>query len=158
MRMRQLVLTLAAVMLGSMSAAGQNNCSATPPLGTCAAPASPAQVWCAGNNSSSTCPGGTSWVGFFTTAPAPGTWSGQFEGLDAASILSSGRTPLAQADPNGGIGPPHTTGTGQYLEFADNFVQAFDRVTGNGILSPKPNAAAAPQPISFFFTPPGSPY
>ena len=93
------------LLLGSLHSFGQNNCGGNPAYGTCAAPAPPLQVWCAGNNSISTCPGGTSWVGFDTTAPAAGSWSGQFEGVDAGSILNSGRIPGAQADPNGGVGP-----------------------------------------------------
>lgn len=158
MRMKQLVLTLAVVFLGGALAVGQNNCSVTPPLGTCAAPASPVQVWCAGNNSASTCSGGTSWVGLYTTTPASGSWTDQFEGLDAASILKAGRTPGAQADPNGGVGPTDSNGTGQYLEYADNFLQAFDRATGNPIFASQPSGAAAPQSISFMFTPGGSSY
>jgi len=157
MVMKTIVLSLAIGMLSSV-AFGQNNCSVTPPLGTCAAPAPPSQVWCGGNNSSSTCAGGTSWVGFYTTSPASGSWSGQFEGLDAATILSSGKTPGAQADANGGTGPTNASGVGQYLEFADNYIQAFDRATGNGIFSTAPNGTAAPQPISFLFAPQGNAY
>lgn len=158
MKMRQLALTLAAIMLSSMIAAGQNTCSTMPPLGTCAAPVPPPQVWCAGNDASSTCPGGTTWVGFYTTVPASKSWSGQFEGLDAATILGSAFVPGAQADPNGGVGPTNSNGVGQYLEFADNFVQAFDRATSSPIFSRKPNSAATPQPISFLFTPGGNAY
>ena len=157
MKIWQVVLVLAAVALCHIPAVGQNNCSAVPPLGTCAAPTPPPQAWCAGNNASSTCPGGKSWVGFFSTTPASGTWSGQFEGLDAPSIMHAGLTAGAQADPNGGVGPTNASGTGQYLEFADNFVQAFDRATGNGIFSVQPNSATAtPQPLTFLFTPQGA--
>jgi hypothetical protein len=47
---------------------------------------------------------------------------------------------------------------GQYLEFADNFVQAFDRATGNPILSNRVYGAAAPQPMNVIFSPHGSTY
>jgi hypothetical protein len=143
------------VASASLTATGQNNCGATPPAGTCAAPA-PVQTWCAGNNSASTCAGGNSWIGFLTSSPASGSWSRQFEGLDASSILNSGRTPGAQADANGGVGPTDSNGVGQYLEYADNFIQAFDRATGNGIFSNGANSGAAPQPISSLFAPRGS--
>ena len=142
----------------SSAASSQNNCSGNPAYGTCASPAAPLQLWCAGNNSASTCPGGTSWVGFATTTPAAGSWSNQFEGVDASSILSSGRTPGAQADPNGGVGPTNALGVGQYLEFADNYIQAFDKATGNGIFSSEPNGIAAPQFISTLFSPGASTY
>jgi hypothetical protein len=141
------------VALSSLPSSGQNNCTGSPAYGTCSAPAAPVQIWCAGNNSASTCPGGKSWVGFATTTPAAGSWSNQFEALDASSILSSGHVPGAQPDPNGGVGPTNQSGVGQYLEFADNFVQAFDKGTGNGIFSGQPNGFAAPMPISTLFSP-----
>ena len=93
-----------------------------------------------------------------TSPPAAGSWSGQFEGLDASSILNSDHTPGAQADPNGGVGPTNSSGVGQYLEFADNFVQAFDRASGNGIFSNEANTGATPQPISSLFAPHGNVY
>lgn len=137
---------------------GQNNCSVSPPTGTCPAPAAPVQTWCAGNNSASTCPGGTSWVGFATSLPAAGSWTGQFEGLDASSILDSGVNPRPQPDPNGGVGPTNSQGTGQYLEFSANYVQAFDRATGNGIFSKSQNSGAAPQLLADLFAPGGENY
>jgi len=142
----------------SLSSAGQNNCSTQPPLGTCPAPASPVVAWCAGNNSNSTCPGGTSWVAFYTSPPATGSWSGQFEGLDAASLLGAGLVPGPQADPNGAVGPTNATGVGQYLEFSNYTVQAFDRATGNGIFSNRPNSGGVPQPLASMFAPHGSAY
>ncbi|HZP63906.1 MAG TPA: hypothetical protein VFB28_10865 [Terriglobales bacterium] len=142
--------------LSSVFSAAQNNCGATPPTGTCAVHTQPMQTWCAGNNPSSTCPGGKTFVGFSTTSPASGSWSKQFEGLDAASILAASHQPRAQADPNGGVGPTNSSGVGQYLEFANNFVQAYDRKTGNGILSNQRNGVAAPQTISTLFAPGGS--
>jgi hypothetical protein len=136
----------------------QNNCSATPPTGTCAALAPPVQVWCAGNNGSSICPGGISWVGFDTTSPVSGSWTNQFEGLDAVSIINSKQRPRPQADPNGGVGPTNAQGVGQYLEFANNYVQAFDRGTGNGIFSTSPGGSAGPQLINTLFAPGGASY
>ena len=127
------------------AAFAQNNCSGTPPTGTCAAPAAPVLNWCAGNNPNTTCAGGTSWIGFATSPPKAGTWTHQFEGLDAASILKAPGQPRPQPDPNGGVGPTDQSGVGQYLEFSANYVQAFDRATGNGILSTKPNVGATPQ-------------
>jgi len=139
-------------------AVAQNNCSAVPPAGTCPAPASPVESWCAGNDPTSTCPGGTSWVGFSTTAPASGSWSGQFEGLDASGINSSGSIPRPQPDANGAVGPTNAQGVGQYFEYAGGYVQAFDRATGNGIFSHKPNAGAEPQPLNAIFQPGGKSY
>jgi hypothetical protein len=146
------------VVLASSLASGQNNCSGSPAYGTCASPAAPIQVWCAGNNGASTCPGGTSWVGFATTTPAAGSWTNQFEGLDASSIFHSGHVPGAEPDPNGAVGPTNSSGVGQYMEFADNFVQAFDKGTGNGIFASKANGTAAPLPISTLFSPGGATY
>lgn len=144
--------------VSSLTAVAQNNCAGTPPTGTCAAPSAPVLTWCAGNNTASKCPGGTSFVGFATTSPASGSWSGQFEGLNAASILSSEQTPRPQPDPNGGIGPTNSAGVGQYLEFSDNYVQAFDRATGNGIFSNQRGGRAAPQSLSSLFEPGGNAY
>src|ERR1043166_7246333 len=107
------------------AAFAQNNCSGTPPTGTCAAPAAPVLNWCAGNNPNTTCAGGTSWIGFATSPPKAGTWTHQFEGLDAASILKAPGQPRPQPDPNGGVGPTDQSGVGQYLEFSANYVQAF---------------------------------
>jgi hypothetical protein len=146
------------ITLSGIASSAQNNCGASPAYGTCAAPAAPVQVWCAGNNGASTCSGGTSWVGFDTTTPAAGSWSIQFEGLDASSIANADRIPGAQPDPNGAVGPTNAQGVGQYLEFADNYVQAFDRATGNGIFANLPNGVAAPQPIGVLFAPGGSNY
>jgi hypothetical protein len=131
----------------------QNNCGAVPPTGTCPAPSAPTQAWCAGNNSKSTCPGGTNWVGFKTSPPASGSWTGQFEGLDAASIFSANGNVRPQPDPNGGVGPTNSQGVGQYLQFSANYVQAFDRVTGNGIFSRGENSGAAPQLVANMYVP-----
>jgi hypothetical protein len=116
------------------------------------------QTWCAGNNSGSTCPGGNSWVGFNTSLPASGSWTGQFEGIDAASIRNTGVDPRPQPDPNGGVGPTTSSGVGQYLEFSANYVQAFDRATGNGIFSKTANSGAAPQLLADLFAPGGKNY
>jgi len=137
---------------------GQNNCGGNPAYGTCPSPAAPIQIWCAGNNPSSGCPGGSSWVGFATTTPAAGSWTDQFDGISAGSILASGHVPGAQADPNGGVGPLNGSGVGQYLEFSGNFVQAFDRATGSGIFSNKGGGVAATQTISTLFSPGGTNY
>ena len=158
MKIRAFILIVWFIALNSLMSLGQNNCSGTPAYGTCPAPAPAPQVWCAGNNSLSTCPAGTSWVGFDTTSAASGSWSGQFEGLDASSISLSGRIPGAQADPNGAVGPTNSSGVGQYLEFAGNFVQAFDRATGKGIFANGPKAAAVPQSITSLFSPGGVTY
>jgi len=158
MLIRRLSWIVPVVALSSLVSAAQNNCGGSPAYGTCAAPSAPVQVWCAGNNAASTCPGGTSWVGFDTTSPAAGSWSDQFEGLDAGSILAAGRTPGAQADPVGAVGPTDANGVGQYLQFADNSVQAFDRSTGNGIFAKSPNGEVAPQQITTLFEPGGSSY
>lgn len=158
--MRIRILALSAVfvvcMLVGMKSAAQNNCGGNPAYGTCPAPAPPTLAWCAGNNAASTCAGGTSWVGFDTTTPAAGSWTNQFEGLDAASITNAGLVSSAQADPNGGLGPTNASGTGQYLQFAGNFIQAFDRKTGNGIFANKVSGTAAPQPITTLFAPHGT--
>ncbi len=150
-------LGLSALGLASLTAFGQNNCSTTPPSGTCAAPA-PVQAWCAANNAGTTCPGGHAWVGFYTTTPAAGSWSGQFEGMDAQGLLAAGYTPRPQADPNGGVGPTNASGVGQYFEFANDYLQAFDRATGSGIFSNKTNGVAVPQTIASLFAPQGSAY
>lgn len=145
------------MLFGNSVASAQNNCGVTPPTGTCAAP-SPVQTWCAGNNSSSTCPGGTSWVGFSTSSPAAGSWTNHFEGLDAAGLIALGVKPRPQPDPNGAVGPTDASGTGQYLEFSANYVQAFDRKTGNGIFSAQPGGGATPRPSQALFLPGGSSY
>jgi hypothetical protein len=155
---RSMLLTIAVVVLSSLLSFGQNNCGGSPASGTCASPAPPVQLWCAGNNGNSTCPGGKTWVGFDTTSPAAGSWFGQFEGVDASSILAAGRVPGAQPDPVGAVGPTDVTGTGQYLQFAANSVQAFDRTTGSGIFSKIANGIAAPLPITTLFAPAGSTY
>src|SRR5580698_10040557 len=143
--------------VGSVVSFAQNNCSGAPPTGTCVAPA-PVQVWCAGNNPLSTCPGGTTKIGFFTSPPKSGSWTGNFEGLDAASINSEGVHFRVQADPNGGVGPTNSSGVGQYLQVAGEFVQAFDRKTGNGILSHSAAGGALPQPVTALFAPGGANY
>lgn len=158
MKIKTCAIAILVIGLSSLAAVAQNNCNGTPPTGTCPAPSAPVQTWCAGNNSASTCPGGTSWIGFETSLPAAESWSGQFEGLDAASILSSGSIPRPQPDPNGAVGPISSSGVGQYLEFSANYVQAFDRATGNGIFSKSRNSGAAPQPMSILFAPGGSAY
>ncbi len=142
----------------SLFSFGQNNCVSDPPTGTCPAASSPTLVWCAGNNVASTCPGGTTWIGFNTSTPAPGSWSSQFEGLDAATIREKSNTFRPQADANGAVGPTDSNGVGQYLEFAGDYIQAFDRKTGNGIFSSHPNSGALPQPITDIFYPGGSSY
>lgn len=157
-RNRALGILSVLVALSSVVASAQNNCGGNPSYGTCSAPVAPTQVWCAGNNAASTCPGGTSWVGFNTTTPAAGSWTNQFEGLDASSILNSGRIPGAEPDPNGGVGPTDAFGVGQYLEFADNYIQAFDKATGSGIFSNLSGGAASPQPIGMLFSPSASTY
>jgi len=158
MRTSKFALSMTVLALMSLPSMAQNNCSATPPTGTCPTPAAPFLVWCAGNNSQSTCPGGTSKPGFYTTAPASGSWSGAFEGLDAVSIVNTGATPRAQADPAGAVGPTNASGVGQYLEVAGGFVQAFDRKTGNGVFSKTAGGTAAPQSIETLFDPGASKY
>ncbi len=147
------LLVLLALFSFDLASQAQNNCGSTPPTGICPAAAPPVQVWCAGNNPSSLCPGGTYWIGFDTTTPGVGSWSGQFEGLDAATLLTAGRVPRPQADPNGAVGPTDSTGVGQYLEFADNYVQAFDRSTGNPIFTTHIGDTPSPQPLSTLFAP-----
>ena len=49
-------------------------------------------------------------------------------------------------------------GVGQYLEFSANYVQAFDRATGNGIFSKTAKGAAAPQLVANVFAPGGKNY
>jgi hypothetical protein len=158
LNIRNWVTGLMLLGLSPVIGAAQNNCSAIPPTGTCAVPIAPVQAWCAGNNKASTCPGGKEWLGFYTSTPASGSWSEQFEGLDAASILDSGRSPRPQPDPNGAVGPISSGGVGQYLQFSANYVQAFDRATGNGIFSRSRNSGAAPQPMADMFAPGGSAY
>jgi hypothetical protein len=158
MRSRSFLWIVSLLAASSMASVAQNNCSGSPAYGTCAAPSAPTQIWCAGNNSASTCAGGTQFVGFDTTAPAAGSWSEQFEGLDAASILANGAQPGAQADPNGAVGPTNSSGIGQYLQFAGSYVQAFDRATGSPIFSNNANGTATPQPITSLFAPGGSKY
>ncbi len=97
-------------------------------------------------------------MGFDLSSPATGSWTGQFEGLDASSILAGGKTPRPQADPNGAVGPTNSAGVGQYLEFAGNYVQAFDRATGNGIFSNQRKSGATPQWIATLFEPSGKTY
>lgn len=137
---------------------GQNNCSGAPPTGTCPAPSAPVEVWCAGNNSHSTCPGGTTWLGFDTTSPTTGTWSHSFEGLDAQTIVKAPGVPRPQSDGNGAPGPTNSEGVGQLLEYAGTYVQAYDRATGSPIFSKHANGTAAPQPITELFAPGGSSY
>lgn len=157
MKTRAFLFLMILLACAATTAAAQNNCAASPPTGTCLAPP-PIQLWCAGNNPGSTCPGGTSWVGFTTSPPAAGSWFRQFEGLDAVGILQAPGLPKPQPDPNGGVGPTDGKGVGQYLEFASNYIQAFDRATGNGILSTKPNGGATPQPFTRLFSPGGKSY
>jgi hypothetical protein len=141
----------------SLTLSAQNNCTASIPTGTCLAP-SPVQVWCQGNNTQSTCPGGTSKFAFYTTTPAAGSWTNQFEGVDAASILDSDSVPRGQVDAYGGIGPITSSGVGQYLEVAGGYIQAFDRATGNGVFSHRTGTAAIPQALSGLFYPGGTSY
>jgi hypothetical protein len=118
--------------------ATHNNC---PNYGTCPAPAEPLQVW------------NMAGASFSTTTPAAGSWVNQFEGLDATTILNSLQAPREQPDPNGAVGPTIVNGgEGQYLEFADNYVQAYDRTTGSGIFSSTVNGPAVPQPLSSLFS------
>jgi hypothetical protein len=158
MRIGKLLSLVPVVAILSLASTAQNNCSGSPAYGTCAAPAAPVQVWCAGNNSGTTCPGGTMWVGFDTTTPSASSWSGQFEGIDASGILADGTNPGPQADPVGGVGPTNENGVGQYLQFAGSYVQAFDRATGSGIFSKTANGTAAPQLLSTLFAPGASSY
>lgn len=158
MRASKFAQMMTILALSSLPCFAQNNCSATPPTGTCPAAAPPFQVWCAGNNSQSTCPGGTSKVGFYTTSPGTGSWSRSFEGLNAASIFAEGAIVRAQADPVGAVGPTNSSGVGQYLEVAGNFVQAFDRKTSNGIFSATAGGTAVSAPLTSLFSPGGSNY
>jgi hypothetical protein len=133
--------------------AANSICSGSTPYGTCPAPAQATQVWCVGNNPSSTCTGGTSGVNFTTTTPAavssPPT---QFEGLDAVGIFTTIGKAGVEPDPNGSVGPSNSSGVGQYLEFADNNVQAFDKSTGNGIFTnPLKGGIVSPQPLNSLF-------
>lgn len=133
--------------------AAHNNC---PTFGTCPAPASSAQLWCIGNNPGSTCAGGNTGIVFNTITPAVATRPNPFEGLDAASIFattSTGKNPGQEANPNGAVGPTNSSGVGQYLEFAGNFVQAFDKASGNGIFCcGLDGMSAAPQSLSAMFS------
>jgi hypothetical protein len=123
--------------------ASHNNC---PTYGTCPAPGTVTLQWCAGNNTTASSPCNSPVVGLNTVAPAAGSWSNQIEGLDAASILLSGQKPGEEVNPNGAVGPIDGSGVGQYLEFGDNFLQAFDRTTGSPIFST--GGIAVPQPLS----------
>jgi hypothetical protein len=123
--------------------ATHNNC---PTYGTCPAPGTVTLQWCAGNNTTASSPCNSPVVGLNTVAPAAGSWSNQLEGLDAASILLSGQKPGEEVNPNGAVGPIDGSGVGQYLEFGDNFLQAFDRTTGSPIFST--GGIAVPQPLS----------
>jgi hypothetical protein len=130
-----------------------NNCGGSPAFGTCPAPTAPAQQWCASSNLASTCPAKA--TVFTTTTPAAGSWTNQFEGLDAATIYATKAGKLGEEpDPNGAVGPTDSTGMGQYLEFADNFVQAYDRSTGNGIFTTA--GVVTPQPIQNLFSQSGT--
>lgn len=158
MKIRNCALIPALLALVSLSSFAQNNCSASPPTGTCPAPAPPFQAWCAGNNSQSTCPGGTSHIGFSTSSPQAGSWTKSFAGLDAVTIAGIPGLPRSQPDPNGGVGPTNGGGVGQYLQFAGGYVQAFDRKTGNGIFSKQANSGASPQALTTLFSPGGKNY
>lgn len=158
MRIRNFALILGFLSVTNWAALAQNNCSGSPPTGTCAAPAAPLLTWCAGNNSRSTCPGGTSHIGFSTSPPKSGSWTKSFEGLDAATIIGVPGIPRTQPDSNGGIGPTNGSGVGQYLQYAGTYVQAYDRQTGNGIFSKQANSGGTPQPLTVLFTPGGSNY
>ena len=154
MKMQSCLSTIALVVLASVISVGQNNCSAVPKTGVCPA-LSPAQVFCASGGSTkgaTTCKV-LNWWGFATVAPGSGTAGSQFEGIDAIQLA----TPAPIVSPNGGIGPTVTVGSqtqGQYLQFAGNYVQAFDKATGNPIFANRPNAApAAPQQFGTLFTP-----
>jgi len=151
-------LLVLGLLCAGVNVVAQNDCTSAPPTGTCPSPASPILTWCAGNNAASACPGGTSWTGFHTSPPAAGSWTDQFEGLDAASIRKNATTFRPQADANGAVGPTDANGVGQYLEFAGDFVQAFDRSTGTGIFSSKANSGGAPQSITGLFYPGGASY
>jgi hypothetical protein len=123
--------------------AAHNNC---PTYGTCSAPGTVTLQWCAGNNTIASSPCNSPIVALNTVTPAAGSWSNQLEGLDAASILLSGQKPGEEVNPNGAVGPIDGSGIGQYLEFSDNFLQAFDRTTGSPIFST--GGIAVPQPLS----------
>ncbi|MGA9964378.1 MAG: hypothetical protein WBQ10_04170, partial [Terriglobales bacterium] len=154
MKIQSCLSTIALVVLASAMSVAQNNCSAVPKTGVCPA-SSPGQVFCASGGSTkgaTTCKV-LNWWGFATVAPGSGTAGSQFEGIDASQLAF----PAPIVSPNGGIGPTVTVGSqtqGQYLQFAGDYVQAFDKATGNAIFTNHPNAApAAPQPFGTLFTP-----
>jgi hypothetical protein len=154
MKIKGCLSTIALVVLTSVISVGQNNCSVVPFTGVCPAPA-PAQTFCASGGSTkgaSTCKV-INWWGFATVAPGSGTGGSQFEGIDAAQEGS----PAPIVSPNGGIGPTVKVGSqtqGQYFQVAGNYVQAFDKATGNAIFSNKPNTGpAVPQLFQTLFTP-----
>jgi hypothetical protein len=154
MKIRSCLSTIALVGLSSLFSVGQNNCSVVPKTGVCPA-AAPVQSFCASGGSTvgaTTCKT-INWWGFASIAPGSGTAGSQFEGIDASQAVN----PAPIVSPNGGVGPNVTVGSqteGQYLQFAGNYVQAFDKATGNPIFSNKPNTApAVPQSFGTLFTP-----
>ena len=154
MKISSCLLTLAAFAFGSQFSLAQNNCGAVPKTGVCPAAPSP-QTFCASGNSTkgaTTCKT-TNWWGFATVAPGSGAAGSQFEGIDAAEAVN----PAPIVSPNGGVGPTVTVGSqteGQYLQFAGNYVQAFDKATGHPIFSNTPNTGpAVPQSFGTLFTP-----
>ncbi len=153
MKISSCVSTIALVALSSLFSVGQNNCSAVPKTGICPA-AAPVQNFCAsgGSDKGSTCKA-HNWWGFATVAPGSGTAGAQFEGIDASQAVN----PAPRVASNGGVGPTVTVGSqtqGQYFQFAGNYVQAFDKATGNPIFSNAPNAGpAAPQSFGTLFSP-----
>src|SRR5579872_3308472 len=154
MKIRGCISASALIALASVISVAQNNCSVVPKTGVCPA-AAPAQTFCASGNSTkgaTTCKVLNYW-GFATLAPGSGSAGTQFEGIDASQAVN----PAPIVASNGGIGPKVTVGSqteGQYLQFAGNYVQAFDKVTGNPIFSNAPNKGpAVPQTFGTLFTP-----
>jgi len=154
MKISNCLSTFVIIALSSLGSMGQNNCSATPQTGVCPT-AAPVQQFCASGGSTkgaSTCKV-VNWWGFATVTPGSGAAGSQFEGIDASQTVH----PSPIVSPNGGVGPTVTVGSqtqGQYLEFAGNYVQAFDKATGNPIFSNAPNKGpAVPQSFGTLFTP-----
>ena len=89
-------------------------------------------------------------VGFYTTSPANGSFSGSFEGIDSCNVSSSEceKKPPYDIDPNGGVG------SYQFLQSLNTVVQAWDKTQGTGIfVSNKNGTTAVPQASSRPFAP-----
>jgi hypothetical protein len=152
MKIRSCLSTIALVALANVISVSQNKCSVVPKTGVCPA-AAPSQTFCASGGSTkgtATCKV-LNWWGFATVAPGSGTAGSQFEGIDAS------QTGTLIVSPNGGVGPTVTVGSetqGQYFQFAGNYVQAFDKATGNPLFSNAPNTGpAVPQKFGTLFAP-----